>query len=47
MSQDDWDELDVVIDSLLHAQRHNITTSLGVIVQRLRHIKLRTDGVKE
>ena len=47
ISDDDFDEIDVVINSLLHAQRHNTTAGLGFIVQRFRHIMLRIDGVKE
>ena len=47
VSDDDFAELEVVRNSLLHAQRHNTTAGLGYLAQRLGHILLRIDGVKE
>jgi hypothetical protein len=47
VSSDDYAELGVLAESILHAQRKNTTAGLGFIVQRLRHIMLRIVGVKE
>jgi len=47
IGQDDWDELDVIAQSIWHAHVAKSPAALGGIYQRLRQLLSRVDGVKE